>query len=56
MTGELEKGLTLGFFSIDKSSEKFYLSGKFRMENDRPIPLVAEGSLHPKKRGKGPTN
>jgi hypothetical protein len=25
-------------FFVDKFSEKFYLSGKFRMENDRPPP------------------
>ncbi len=38
MTRELERGTLLGVFSIDKFSEKFYLSGKFRIEKDRPLP------------------
>ncbi len=37
MTRELEMGALDRFFSIDKFSEKFYLSGKFRMQKDRPL-------------------
>ena len=49
MTRELKKGSTFGFFFVDKFSKKFYLSGKFRMENDRPNPPNGRWVASPKE-------